>query len=177
MAKETGNSVSVLISGDNYCNYNCTRQLPANATDEKYKEEFDKAIELADHARVEHGRLSDLERMFNNLLQEYKYIQKMAVRIAERVEGAKAKAKDKEAKTSEALKVYLEETGQTLPVAAKMNEIEAKVVARFQEFTKLLEGYKHEWTWDQILMDGLADMVDEKGKDDSPSQISFASPL
>ena len=124
MNERSGNSVSVLISG-NYNNFVCNRQLPEAATDAEYKEAFYKATALCEDALARKQALNELQKSFSELKTEYQF-----------------------------LKSYFFPLGQEQPpVQAALCNEEKKAWERLQLFARLIEGYKSTWDWQDILDD------------------------
>ena len=121
--ERSGNSISVLLSG-NYNNFVCNRSLPDGATDEQYQAEFDKAIELADYGLRKRSKMSDIQNMFLELADEYRFIQKY---------------------------FSPREENQSPPREEDMDEGEKLMWQRLNEMDSMLADHKDSWDWDMLL--------------------------
>lgn len=83
MAERNG-EVKVLLSGGQFNNFECRRPLRKDATDEEYSAEFQKALELADCARIQSTKRSESQELFHNLWREYRYLEATAPAISMR---------------------------------------------------------------------------------------------
>ena len=127
--ERSGNSVSVLLSG-NYNNFVCTRDVDNPASDAVFRVEFQKATDLAEEALQKHKKLSDNKYLFDRLCHEYICLQRMMASYEKREQ----------------------ESGAT------MTDGEKQMANRILEYEKLIEGYKDEWDW--------RDIIDNRPEDD-----------
>lgn len=124
MNDENG-KVSVLLSG-NYNNFQCQRPLPPGASDETYREEFNKAIELCQDALGRNRSIEDTENRFEQLRQEYWFLKNWW-------DTRCARTPDLEA-------------------GPPMSEAEYLLFERLQMYDeKVMAGHKDRWQWQNLL--------------------------
>ena len=122
--------VKVLLSS-NFNNFECHRPVAADSTDDEYRKQFEKAIELADAARSRVRQMSETERMFRPLCREYQYLTNMAETFAVR---------DLE--------------------ADPLNDTEKELLKKYHVYVDLFAGYRDTNTWEQMLYDAVCKQID-----------------
>lgn len=125
--------VEALISWS-YNNLKCSRPLPPDATDEDYRREFEKAVELTEGAVRTLKKLTEEQAHFADLCDEWLYLLKMDERIAKRV------ADGGEPRT----------------------EAEMALHARLKRMQQIChEEHTSAWEWEHRLYDELAEKCDD----------------
>lgn len=125
--------VKALISW-NYNNLECSRPLPPDATDEDYRREFEKAVQLTEEAVRNLERLKEEQRHFYALCDEFLYLNKTNDKILKRVADG----------------------------GTPRNDAEDALLARLlmmQQFC--FEEHTPTWKWEQRLYDSLAEELDD----------------
>ena len=131
-AKDDGR-VEALISW-NYNNLKCSRPLPPDASDEDYRKEFEKAIQLTEEAVRNLKSLTETQREFYELCDEYVFLVKTDEAIARRI----AEGGDPSNEVETALRVRLK---------------------RMQQYC--FEEHTSAWEWERRLYDALAEQCDD----------------